>query len=321
MELSTKTRIFAAEKKGKQMISIANPIYDVVFKYLMEDERIARTILSALLKKEIIEVEMRPHEYATDKNASIAMLRIDFGATVREKDGEEHLILIELQKTWLETETLRFRQYLGVQYESPKNMVAASGGKYAVPMVAVYLLGHRVGNIEEPVLYVHHESYDYDDRIVTKGLPDPFVDSLTHDSIIVQIPLLHGKVNNRLEKILSIFDQTYKDQDDRKVLNIDDSKYAGDSDMEHIVHRLLKAATNAKVRQDMNIEEEIFSAIERRDTEILNRDYELAKQKVQLQEQSNLLRKSIQLFLKSGMSNEAIAAELGISLQEVEKLK
>ena len=26
------------------MITIANPIYDVVFKYLMEDERIARTI-------------------------------------------------------------------------------------------------------------------------------------------------------------------------------------------------------------------------------------------------------------------------------------
>ena len=120
-----------------------------------------------------------------------------------------------------------------------------------------------------------------------------------------------------------IYDVVFKYlmEDDRKVLNIDDSKYAGDSDMEHIVHRLLKAATNAKVRQDMNIEEEIFSAIERRDTEILNRDYELAKQKVQLQEQSNLLRKSIQLFLKSGMSDEAIAAELGISLQEVEILK
>lgn len=33
------------------MIHIANPIYDSVFKYLMEDERVARTILSALLKK------------------------------------------------------------------------------------------------------------------------------------------------------------------------------------------------------------------------------------------------------------------------------
>lgn len=40
------------------------------------------------------------------------MFRIDFGATVREADGSERLVLIELQKTWLETETLRFRQYL-----------------------------------------------------------------------------------------------------------------------------------------------------------------------------------------------------------------
>lgn len=46
------------------MIHIANPIYDSVFKYLMEDERVARTILSALLKKEVVSVEMRRNEYA-----------------------------------------------------------------------------------------------------------------------------------------------------------------------------------------------------------------------------------------------------------------
>lgn len=28
------------------MVTIANPIYDIVFKYLLEDERIARIILS-----------------------------------------------------------------------------------------------------------------------------------------------------------------------------------------------------------------------------------------------------------------------------------
>ena len=42
------------------MITVANPIYDIVFKYLMEDERIARTILSALLKTEVTHVEVRP---------------------------------------------------------------------------------------------------------------------------------------------------------------------------------------------------------------------------------------------------------------------
>lgn len=39
------------------MVYVANPLYDAVFKYLMEDDRIAKTILSALLQKEVVEVE------------------------------------------------------------------------------------------------------------------------------------------------------------------------------------------------------------------------------------------------------------------------
>ena len=279
------------------MITVANPIYDVVFKYLMEDKRIARTILSALLKEDIVEVEMRPHEYVNDKRDSVSVLRIDFGARVRQTDGSEKLILIELQKTWLETETLRFRQYLGVQYDNPDNMLA--GGEHALPMVAVYLLGHRVGDIDEPVLYVRHKSYNSDGQLVTKGLPNPFVDSLTHDSIIVQIPLLRGLLSgsgnsrqpgkSRLDKVLSIFDQNNGEGRNKRVLSIDDSLYSGDADMEHILQRLAMAAGDSKLRQDMNIEEEFISAIERRDTEILHRDYELAKQKVLLDEQKTQL--------------------------------
>ena len=44
------------------MTLIANPIYDVVFKFLMEDERVAKMLLSALLKKEIVTLQMRQHE-------------------------------------------------------------------------------------------------------------------------------------------------------------------------------------------------------------------------------------------------------------------
>ena len=41
---------------------IANPIYDVVFKYLLDDEKVARLVLSALLGKEILELAFRPTE-------------------------------------------------------------------------------------------------------------------------------------------------------------------------------------------------------------------------------------------------------------------
>ena len=38
----------------------------------------------------------------------------------------------------------------------------------------------------------------YDGKKVEEGIPDPFVESLQHDSIIVQIPLLHGRRLTRL---------------------------------------------------------------------------------------------------------------------------
>ena len=84
----------------KKQRFIANPLYDSVFKFLMEDEIVARTLLSALLKKEIVSVEMRPNEYSNREDGRVSIFRIDFGAIVREENGEEHLILIEVQKSW-----------------------------------------------------------------------------------------------------------------------------------------------------------------------------------------------------------------------------
>ncbi len=320
------------------MTTIANPIYDIVFKYLMEDERIARTILSALLKKEVVAVEVRPHEYSNDKRDTLSVFRIDFGATVRDEDGSEHLILIELQKTWLETETLRFRQYLGVHYSNTGNM--RDDGN-ALPMVAVYILGHRVGGITEPVLYVSHRAYDYDGNEVEGGLPNAFVESLTHESIIVQIPLLHGQINNRLDKVLSIFDQSRIDELDHRMLRIDASAYDGDTEMGHIVRRLSMAAADADMRHRMNVEDEYFSVIEKRDSEIRMRDLQLAEKNVQLAEKDEQLAekdeklaekdeklaekdeqlaKTIRLLKQSGMSVGDIAGHLQLDVETIERL-
>lgn len=317
------------------MVTVANPIYDAVFKYLMEDERIARTLISALLQKEVVRVEMRKHEYTNGTRDKISMFRIDFGAYVKQDDGSVKLILIELQKTWIETETLRFRQYLGTQYADPDNILKDENPEgYGIPMVTVYLLGHRVGDIEESVLYVRHKSYDYNGNEVVKGIPDPFVESLVHDSIIVQIPLLHCKVNNRLDKVLSVFDQTYKDKKNRQVINLDEADYAGDEEMNRIITRLLSAASDAKVRQDMNVEEEFFLAIENRDTAIMMRDQrikeqdnqiaeqcnQIAEQSNQIAEQRNALYNSAKALKSAGFSDEQISSMTNLSLEEIKVL-
>lgn len=339
------------------IIHVANPIYDSVFKYIMEDERIAKTMLSALLKKEVVHVTVRPHEYSNTTRDTLSMFRIDFAATVREREGNEikdRIVLIELQKTWLNTETLRFRQYLGAQYSNKNNIREAEDKGFAYPMVAVYLLGHRVGNIKEPIVYVNHDVFDYNGNVVEDGNMEPFVESLTHNSIIVQIPLLHGNVNNRLEKVLSVFDQTLVDGDTQQVLKIDEDKFADDNDMLYVLHKLTAAAANSEMRQDMNVEDEYYKAIEDRDTAIMQRDKmlkerdckmaqmderlsqqseqlsqqneqlsqqseQLSKQSEQLSQQSEQLRNMAKALFVNGLSVEQISNMTGIDIDIIAK--
>lgn len=289
--------------------SVANPIYDCVFKFLMEDERIAKTVLSALLKKEVVSVEMRRHEHPNVTRDKISMFRIDFAAQVKEDDGTVRLILIELQKTWVDTETLRFRRYLAAQYNAEENMVKEGELKgYAVPMIAVYLLGHRVGDIDKAVVYVTHNAFDYDGKVVEGGMQDPFINSLIHDSIIVQIPLLHGKINNRLDRVLSVFDQSQRDAKNQQIVCLDEKEYAGDSDMMYILHRLGLAAMDADVRQEMNDEDEFYSVLEARDTQVMKLNEQLTEKKKQLNEQkAQLSEKQAQLNEKTVRLAEAEA--------------
>ena len=267
-------------------ISVANPIYDSVFKFLMDDERIAKTVLSALLKKEVLSVEMRKHEHPNITRDKLSMFRIDFAARVRENDGSTQLILIELQKTWLDTETLRFRRYLAAQYNAEENIQKQGEYQgYALPMVAVYLLGHRVGDIDKPVVYVGHKALDYDGKEVENGEKDPFISSLIHDSIIVQIPLLHGKINNRLDKVLSVFDQSQRTEESQQIINLEENLYKDDPEMMQIIHRLSLATMSAEVRQEMNDEDEFFAVIEARDTQVMKQKKIISEQQDKITEQ------------------------------------
>ena len=317
------------------VVYVANPLYDAVFKYLMEDDRIAKTILAALLKKKVIDVKIRRNEYANlTRRESISMFRIDFAATVLDGDNKPHLMLIELQKTWLPTETLRFRRYLALQYNNEENMLKEEHEKYAIPMVAIYLLGHCIGKIEEPVIYVNHHAYTYDGKKVEEGIPDPFVESLQHDSIIVQIPLLHGRVNNRLEKVLCLFDQTNV-ADNKKVIKVDDKQFEGDNDMEYIVRRLQSAAADPDMRYQMNAEDEFFKELEARDSLIMEKngqlkekdgqlkekDGQLKEKDGQLKEKDEMLRKMIKGMQENGMSLDDIAKMLNKTVDEVKQIE
>ena len=72
-------------------MQIANPIYDVVFKYLMEDAKVAKLLISSIIGEEIVELEFRPQEYTSDIDKSriegnvgtLTVYRLDFNARIK----------------------------------------------------------------------------------------------------------------------------------------------------------------------------------------------------------------------------------------------
>jgi hypothetical protein len=80
-------------------VLIANPIYDSAFKYLLEDNEVARELLSAILDEQIVSIEVKPQETTTESaDYGVNILRLDFKAVVKTAADERRKVLIELQK-------------------------------------------------------------------------------------------------------------------------------------------------------------------------------------------------------------------------------
>ena len=65
-------------------MEIANPIYDAVFKYLMEDSESAITLISTIIKQEVVSLELRPQENTIELDrGSVTVYRLDFAAKIK----------------------------------------------------------------------------------------------------------------------------------------------------------------------------------------------------------------------------------------------
>ena len=165
-----------------------------------------------------------------------------------------------------------------------------------------------------------------------QGVPDPFIESLTHDSVIVQIPYLQGRARNHLERLLSVFDQECRVPADEHLLQIDDEGM--DQEGRLLVNRLVMAAASPKVRRDMQVEDEILSEIEARDTtimlkdkaieqkdkEIEQKDKAIEQKDKAIEQQRNILCATVKNLASRGMSVKEIAGILVVPEEEINSL-
>ena len=205
-------------------MKIANPSYDVVFKYLMDDNEIAKYLLSVILDKKIVGLKLQPQETPYVSDDGLKMSKLDFKATVKEALGKPENVLIEVQKASADQEEERFRLYLGLNYMERVPFLNKKGEtKFtSYPITTIYFLGFRLKSVKIPILKVSRSYYNAvtNEKLTVK---EDFVEKLSHDMYAIQIPRLKMAVQTELEKVLDIFNvEKYKTSDSRVL------EYTGD---------------------------------------------------------------------------------------------
>ena len=242
---------------------IANPIYDAVFKFLLDDTSIARRLLSVIIDEEILELDIRPQEQIAYSDVlMVRVFRLDFKAVVRLKTGEVKKILIELQKGKELIDLMRFRRYLGVNYQQTDTSELLSDQPAAepLPIITIYFLGFRLINIAVPVVRVNRVYTD-----VTTGdilsVKEEFIEKLTHDCIVIQIPRLTMRYQTRVERVLAVFNQRFMINSSNRLLDFPPDME--DDLTNDMAKRLARARADESVRQQLDADEEIDNAVER----------------------------------------------------------
>ncbi|MDR1022817.1 MAG: hypothetical protein LBL94_06055 [Prevotellaceae bacterium] len=131
---------------------------------------------------------------------------MDFVATIKTEAEKHEKILIEVQKSWDEDDLMRFRNYLGEHYKKKEKV---NGKEAALPITTIYILGFKLTGIESACIKVERS---YKDLLENKKIEvkSPFIESLTHDSYIIQAARITDKrYRTKLDKLLSLFEQNH----------------------------------------------------------------------------------------------------------------
>jgi len=280
-------------------VKIANPIYDTVFKYMMEDNAVAKLFVSSIIGEEVIELEPKPQERTREKviidansgssfianQSSLTVYRLDFSAKIKIQSGYK-LIHIEMQKASLPTDIQRFRRYLGENYTNSDNTIITPDGTTGLQIYCLYFLGKDLGFYDTPVLEINPTVKDVATSEIINEKSD-FIESLHHKTWIIQISCLKERRRNELEQLLAVFDQRNITKD-WHILNVKEEDFP--EKFRPIIRRLKSAASNPEIKRQMKVEDEFIKYFQ--DCIRVARDKALKESKKKLEESKKKLEES-----------------------------
>jgi hypothetical protein len=289
-------------------VRIANPILDCVFKYLMEDAESARVLISNIIGEEIESLAVKPQENTVFTPAfMLTVYRLDYKAVIKTKEGEKKKVLIELQKGKQPFDVARFRRYLGENYSTQDT--DEDGIPESLPIITIYFLGFKL-NIAKSVLKINRVYLDVVNNTVITEKSD-FIELLSHNSYIIQIPYLPRETQNKLERVLSVFSQKWVKEIPDGSIRFFDGDIDEEPDLKILTNRLTQAASSKEVLAAIKAEEDLEADIVR----FLRQTEKAIEEKEQIiEEKEQIIEEKEQIIQEEKRKNVEL-------LKEIELLK
>ncbi len=331
-------------------IVIPNPIYDVVFKYLMEDNQSAKIILSTLINENIKKLTFAPVSHSEKiqdptNEKMIKLFHLDFTAVIEKSDGKEELIMIELQKAnnaMIElqkannaSDIFRFKRYISANFQQKQeeeviNPRTKEVEKIYKPirLIPIFILNFRIENeINDLIIKTSRDKIGIFKGIILQK-ENEFIDNLSYDIWVVQLPNLNkieekdyrgDEYKTKLYQLLKLFDQDAQTKTDRHRLMI--IKKLFPEFLERVINRLKSAdADNPDLEEQMNVEDEYLTELMKKYNEISYFKQKLDEERKLSKEKDKIILDFARILKNSGKSIAEIQELTNLSSELIENL-
>ncbi|MDR2691304.1 MAG: hypothetical protein LBB73_03265 [Dysgonamonadaceae bacterium] len=238
---------------------IANPIFETVFKRLMRDKEASKFIVSTLLGKPIVSIEMKHWGtiYTEDEQDKSQVLAVrvcwfDFVATIQTGDNEYTEMWIEVQDALIIT---RLNRCISERYKR-KDVIC--GKETSLPITIIYILGFKLPEIATACVRVNKNYFDAVHETYM-DVKSHFIERIMHDCVVVQPHRIEERYTTTLDNLLNVFLQNYFVEDQTK------KEYyylVEDENIRRITDILHYCASDAKERARTNAEIEAWETFQ-----------------------------------------------------------
>jgi len=331
---------------------IPNPIYDVVFRYLMEDPDSAMIVISTLINEKIKKLHLEPITHS-EKNENqvkieiqdpktkndIYLFHLDFTAVIELPDGSEEIIMIELQKASEPDDIFRLKRYISKNFQKkqekeitdPKTQAIETVNK-PIRLIPIFILNFRIENeINDLLIKTNRiKTGIFKNKNLQKH--NEFIDNLSFDILVVQLPNLQNVVEDdykddeykqKLYTLLKLFDQKSKVKDNEHRLRIIRKFFP--VFLDRVIKRIQPASiNNPNLEEQMFAEDEYLKTLIRRDNRITYLEEQLDKKYKAIEDEKHKAKQFQIEFAKTlkenGVQLEVIIKKTGLPIDEIEKL-